>query len=107
MAIERQRRVHRTRRGPGDDNPEPVTLVMVYTARVRAFYDRLHRSVQVVHGNFDDPTTCDRFPHYSTGHTHLSATRVNLLAHLSAFTVAELVRTGVIRSLFGGEPRVQ
>lgn len=29
---------------------------------------------QVVHGDFDDPTTCDRFPHYSTGHTHLSTT---------------------------------
>jgi hypothetical protein len=97
----------RGRGGPDDDNPEPVTLVMVYTGRVRAFYDRLHPSVRLLHGDFDDPTTCDRFPHYPTGHTHLSATRVNLLAHLSAFTVAELARTGMIRSLFGGEPRVR
>lgn len=90
----------RGRGGPGDDNPEPITLVMAYTTRVRAWYDRLHPSVRALHGDFDRPETCDKFPHYPTAHIHLSAERINLLAHLCAWCVAGEPQADVFRSLF-------
>ena len=90
----------RGRGGPGDDNPEPVTLVMTYTTRVRAWYDSLHPSVKAVHGPFDDPKSCDAFPYYPTAHTCLGAVKVNLLAHLCAWCLAGPPQAEVFRSLF-------
>jgi predicted acylesterase/phospholipase RssA len=90
----------RARGGPGDEKAEPITLVMTYTTRARAFYDRLHPTVRAVHGPFDDAKSCDSFPHYPTGHTYLGATKVNLLAHLTAWSIADPSQAEVFRSLF-------
>ncbi|MCB9765056.1 MAG: hypothetical protein H6739_35105 [Alphaproteobacteria bacterium] len=90
----------RGRGGEGDANPEPVTLVVCYLGRVQAWYERLHPSVRRIHGAFDDLTTCDGFPCYSTIHINLDPVRVNLLAHLAAWCVTDSDQTDVIRALF-------
>lgn len=65
-----------------------VTVVWVYTNRVRDWYEALSPDVQQVLGDFDDPSSFHRFPHYSTLDTDLSPTEINLLASLAAWTVA-------------------
>lgn len=76
------------RGGPGDSKPEPVTLVLVYTQRVRAWQEALHPEVQRLLGDFEDPESFHDFPHFSTFDTQLSVEQVNLLSHLTAWTVA-------------------
>lgn len=88
----------RGRGGPGDENPEPITLVLVYTSRVRAFHDRLRAPVRIVLGDFSDPGSFTSFPHYPTPETHLDEVQVNLLAHHAAFTVTESAE--LLRGLF-------
>jgi len=44
--------------------------------------------VQSLLGPFDDPTAFSNFPHYSTFKTDLNPTEINLLASLTAWTVA-------------------
>jgi hypothetical protein len=70
---------------PGD---RTVTVLWVYMARVRAFYDALSPDVQAILGDFDDPSSFHSFPHYATLDTDLSATEINLLASLTAWVVA-------------------
>lgn len=90
----------RGRGGPGDANPEPITLVLVYTTRVRSFHDRLARPVRAVLGDFADPASFGAFPHYPTGRTHLREIDVNLLAHLTAGCVADGPGADLLRGLF-------
>ncbi len=65
-----------------------VTVLWVYTARVRDWYDALSSDVRALLGDFDDPASFHSFPHYGTLDTDLSATEINLLASLTAWTVA-------------------
>ena len=65
-----------------------VNVLWFYTNRVRQWYDELSGDVQQVLGSFDDPSSFHAFPHYSTIRTHLTATELNLLAHLTAWSVA-------------------
>jgi hypothetical protein len=65
-----------------------VSLLWVYNNRVQAWYDLLSPQVQAILGAPDDPSSCGSFPNYSTFHTDLSATEINLLASLAAWVVA-------------------
>ena len=44
--------------------------------------------MQSLLGPFEDPTAFSTFPHYSTLKTALNPTEINLLASLTAWTVA-------------------
>jgi hypothetical protein len=65
-----------------------VTVLWVYPSRVEAWYDALSPAVQAVIGPFGDPTSFNSFPYYNVLDTNLSATEINLLASLTAWTVA-------------------
>jgi len=65
-----------------------VDVLWVHLNAVRAWYDLLAPSVQSLLGPFDDPTAFSNFPHYSTFKTDLNPTEINLLASLTAWTVA-------------------
>ena len=79
-----------------------VTVLWVYTARVRDWYDALAPDVQALLGAFDDPGSFHSFPHYPTFDTDLSATEVNLLASLTAWTVAADENRAAFERLYGG-----
>jgi hypothetical protein len=77
-----------------------VNVLWCYTNRVRAFYDATSPAVQAILGPFDQPGSEDSFPHYSTVRTHLSATEINLLANLTAWSVANAEDQGVFFGMF-------
>ncbi len=79
-----------------------VTVLWVYTARVRDWYDALSPDVQALLGSFDDPASFHRFPHYPTFDTDLSPTEINLLSSLTAWTVAADGNRGAFETLYGG-----
>lgn len=79
-----------------------VTVLWVYTARVRDWYDALSPDVQAVLGSFDDPASFHSFPHYPTFDTDLTPTEVNLLSSLTAWTVAADENRGAFEALYGG-----
>lgn len=79
-----------------------VTVLWVYTARVRDWYDALAPEVQALLGAFDDPKSFHAFPHYPTFDTDLSPTEVNLLASLTAWTVAADGNRAAFERLYGG-----
>lgn len=79
-----------------------VTVLWVYTARVRDWYEALAPEVQALLGAFDDPKSFHGFPHYPTFDTDLSPTEVNLLASLTAWTVAADENRGAFEQLYGG-----
>jgi hypothetical protein len=79
-----------------------VTVLWVYTARVRDWYDALAPEVQALLGAFDDPKSFHAFPHYPTFDTDLSPTEVNLLASLTAWTVAADENRAAFEQLYGG-----
>ncbi len=83
-----------------DANPDPITLLLVYTNRVRAWHDQLSPEVQAILGDFDDPESFDGFPHVSTFSTHLSKTTINLLAQLTSWSVANPDDADTFISLF-------
>lgn len=79
-----------------------VTVLWVYTARVRDFYEALSPQVQALLGDFDDPSSFHAFPHYPTFDTDLSPAEVNLLASLAAWTVAGDENRAAFEALYGG-----
>ncbi|MDN5869876.1 MAG: hypothetical protein L0H73_04025 [Nitrococcus sp.] len=79
-----------------------VRVLWVYTDRVKDWYDALSREVQAMLGSFDDPESFHAFPHYSTFDTDLTATEVNLLASLTAWTVAADENRGAFEALYTG-----
>jgi hypothetical protein len=79
-----------------------VTVLWVYTARVRDWFDALAPEVQALLGAFDDPKSFHAFPHYPTFDTDLSATEVNLLSSLTAWTVAGDENRAAFEQLYGG-----
>jgi hypothetical protein len=84
----------------GIEGGREVRVLWVYLTRVRAWYDALSPRVQDVIGPFDDPSSCAGFPHYSTAHTELTATQINLMAHLTAWCVAGEGNEMSVRSLY-------
>jgi hypothetical protein len=93
----------RGRGGPGDSNPDPIRVVWSYTTRVRDWNKALSQDGQEILGDFDDPTSYHAFPHYSTFETHLDETQVNLLAHLTAWSLAGTSAADQVRALFQSE----
>ncbi len=79
-----------------------VTMLWVYTTRVRDWFDALSPQVQTLMGDFDDPSSFHSFPHYPTFDTDLSPTEINLLASLGAWTVAADENKAAFEALFGG-----
>ena len=84
----------------GDDNPRGITLVLVYTMRVRTWFDQLQPGLQKMLGDFDDPESFHDFPHYSTFDTHLEEHESNILAHFTAWTVANQASAPLFTELF-------
>jgi hypothetical protein len=64
-----------------------VRVLWVYLGRVADWYDALRPEVRALLGPFDQPDSFAAFPHYSTGRTELSATEINLMAHLTAWCI--------------------
>jgi hypothetical protein len=79
-----------------------VTVLWVYTARVRDWFDALAPEVQALLGAFDDPKSFHAFPHYPTFDTDLSPTEVNLLSSITAWTVAADENRAAFERLYGG-----
>jgi hypothetical protein len=65
-----------------------VNVLWVYPNRTQDWFDELNPAVQALLEPFDDPTTLNYFPHYSTLETDLTATQINLLANFTAWMVA-------------------
>ena len=99
----------RGRGGPGDADPTPIRLTLSYLARVRRWRERLTRPLQVRLGPIDRPESYGGFPNLSTMKTHFSARGVNLLAHQTAWCVADPSNAAVYTAAFGataaGRPR--
>jgi hypothetical protein len=73
-----------------------VTVVWVYNNPVQRWYDELSPDVQAIlrQPDFQD------FPNYSTLDTDLSATQINLLAHLTGWNVACPDNAALFQNLF-------
>lgn len=70
-------------------NRGTIHLVLVYTNRVRTWYNQLNNEVRQLLGDFNDPKSYSSFPQYSTTlKTQLTPEEINLLANLTAWTVA-------------------
>jgi hypothetical protein len=81
-----------------------MTVLWVYLSPVKAWYEQLSPAVQAILGPFDSPTSFSSFPHYSTFDTDLSATEVNLLASLTAWTVAADENKAQFLALYSDAP---
>ena len=66
----------------------PVNVLWVYPNRDQGWFDLLNPAVQDLLKPFDDPSTFNYFPHYSTFDTDLTAQQINLLANYTAWMVA-------------------
>lgn len=90
----------RGRGGPGDADPRPIRLTLSYLSRVRRWRDRLTAPVRRVLGDVDDPDSFDSFPHISTGKTEIGARGVCLLAHQTAWCVADPENASIYAAAF-------
>ena len=72
----------------GVQGGRPVDVLWVYPNRAQEWFDELNPAVQALLAPFDDPSTLNYFPHYSTLETDLTATQINLLANFTAWMVA-------------------
>jgi hypothetical protein len=79
-----------------------VDVLWVYTNRVQAWYDLLSPAVQAILGDPTDPSSFHSFPHYGTLDTDLTATEINLLASLTAWTVAGESGQGLFLGMYQG-----
>jgi hypothetical protein len=79
-----------------------VTVLWVYLNRVKAWYDLLSPQVQAILGPFTNGMSFSNFPNYPTFSTDLNPTQVNLLASLTAWTVAGDPNKDLFLSLYGG-----
>jgi hypothetical protein len=77
-----------------------VTVVWFYLSFV-ADWEALFANNQPVRAIVEVERSTNGFPNYSTLHTNLSATQINLLANLTAWSVNEVEHvTGIFSSLF-------
>lgn len=65
-----------------------VSVLWVYPNRAQDWFSQLSPEVQALLAPFDNPSTGDYFPHYSTLETDLTPTQINLLANFTAWMVA-------------------
>ena len=65
-----------------------VNILWVYPNRAQDWFSQLKPEVQALLAPFDNPSTGDYFPHYSTLETDLTPTQINLLANFTAWMVA-------------------
>jgi hypothetical protein len=69
-------------------NGRTVSVLWVYPNRAQDWFNQLSPDVQALLAPFDNPSTLDYFPHYSTLEIDLTATQINLLASFTAWMVA-------------------
>ena len=99
-AIFRQRLAVRPNNWFGVAPGREVTVVWFYLGFV-ADWEALFANNQQVQAIIEVERSTNGFPNYSTLNTNLSATQINLLANLTAWSVNEVERTtGVFSSLF-------
>lgn len=79
---------------------ENITLLLVYTTRNKEWYQLLSPEVQKLLGDFDDPDSYSGFPYFSTAKTEYSCREINLLANLTAWTVANEKNRPLFEDLF-------
>lgn len=77
---------------------KPVTVLWVHLQNASHWYDSF--GDLLVRAAMDWEILTSNFPHYDTLHTELSATQVNLLANLAAWTVAAPENADRFTSLF-------
>ncbi|HET8637137.1 MAG TPA: hypothetical protein VFL96_09835 [Acidobacteriaceae bacterium] len=84
----------------GVTSPREVTVVWYYLSFV-AEWEALFANNQPVRAVIELERSANSFPNYSTLDTNLSATQINLLANLTAWSVNEVEKaSGVFSSLF-------
>jgi hypothetical protein len=99
-AIFAQRLVVRTNPWFGVTSAREVTVVWFYLGLV-ADWEALFGDNPPVRAIIEFERSTNGFPNYSTLNTNLSATQINLLANLTAWSVNEAERmSGVFSSLF-------
>lgn len=79
-----------------------VGVLWFYTNRVRDWYEQLSPAVKATLGSFDDPKSCDKFPHYATIKTHLTETQINLISSFTAWSVANPANRQSFIDMFAG-----
>jgi hypothetical protein len=79
-----------------------VNVLWVYPNRDQNWFNLLSPGVQALLAPFSDPTTGDYFPHYNTLDTDLTAIRVNLLAHYTAWMIGNSADAPKILAMYGG-----
>lgn len=88
----------------GIEARENIDLLMVYTTKVRSWFDQLAPEVQALMGDFDDSEAYHRFPYYNTvDKTELSPQESNLLASLTAWSVASPQYAHLFKSMYQEE----
>lgn len=99
-AVFSQRLVVRSNTWFGVTSPREVNVVWFYLSFV-AEWEALFTDNQPVRTIIELERSTNSFPNYSTLNTNLSATQINLLANLTAWSVSEADRAnGVFSSLF-------
>lgn len=91
------------RGGPGDGNPNKITLVWYYNNPSTDWVNLLNPAVRALLGSPDSTGSYDRFnnfPHYSTFSTHLTKREINLLSSYTAWAVADPSNSEVFTELF-------
>ena len=87
-------------RGGPDDAKGKINIVWYYNNAARDWYEGLNEEVQQLLGDFDNPSSFNSFPHYSTISSHLTKTEINLLANFTAWSVADPSNSEVFTGLF-------
>ena len=78
-----------------------VNVLWVYLNRVKGWYDLLSPQGQAILEPFTDAMSFNKFPNYPTFSTDLNPTQVNLLASLTAWTVAGDPNKDLFLSMYG------
>lgn len=87
------------RGGPNDEQGK-IKVVWYYNNAARAWYDSLNSEVKDLLGDFDDPSSFNNFPHYSTFSSHLTKTEINLLANYTCWAVSNADNAKMFKDLF-------
>jgi len=84
----------------GIQKSRPVNVLWVYPNRDQGWFDLLSPSVQQLLAPFDNPSTFNYFPHYSTFDTDLTAQQINLLANYTAWMVASAKNAAAFTGMY-------
>jgi len=86
----------------GIQKSRTVHVLWVYPNRDQSWFDLLSPGVQELLAPFDDPSTFNFFPHYSTFDTDLTAQQINLLANYTAWMVASGENAAAFTGMYSG-----